>query len=95
MMVKGRVASGIGSGKVLVEVHSETFRTNLGFKPYPGTLNIELYENLRFEGVSPIEILGVGKEGCAGALCYPCEIRGVDVVIIRPSLKATHPLGSS
>jgi CTP-dependent riboflavin kinase len=86
LILIGRLVSGIGKGKVFIEAYSDVFRTNLGFKPYPGTLNIELNKDLKVEGLSPIEIKGIGKNGCAGALCYPCKIRNVDAVIVRPIL---------
>ncbi len=38
----GVVVKGVGEGRKYVEIYSKAFEDALGFKPYPGTLNVEL-----------------------------------------------------
>ncbi|NQV09456.1 DUF120 domain-containing protein, partial [Candidatus Woesearchaeota archaeon] len=40
--LKGKVVEGIGEGKYYVKIYSKKFEHNLGFKPFLGTLNIEV-----------------------------------------------------
>lgn len=42
MKIDGEVKSGLGKGSYFIsqEVYSKEFRKNLGFVPYPGTLNV-------------------------------------------------------
>ena len=44
MNIKGVVTSGTGKGSYFVsrEIYSDQFKEILGFKPYPGTLNIKI-----------------------------------------------------
>lgn len=44
LRLKGRVASGLGEGRYYLDQkgYIEQFESKLGFRPYPGTLNIEV-----------------------------------------------------
>ena len=43
IILRGRVVSGLGEGAKYVELYREQIRRVLGFDPYPGTLNIEVF----------------------------------------------------
>ena len=40
--VKGTVVKGLGEGAKYVKIYEDVLRKHLGFKPYPGTLNVKL-----------------------------------------------------
>lgn len=42
----GRVFSGVGEGSFYVSLYSKKFLEKLGFRPYPGTLNLRLVNDV-------------------------------------------------
>lgn len=68
MELEGEVTSGLGKGKFYMskEVYQNIFNEKLGFKPFPGTLNLKVNEESRqkFEKDSDtIEITEVYEDG--------------------------------
>ena len=47
IILRGRVVSGLGEGAKYVKLYREQIRRILGFDPYPGTLNIEVFSEKR------------------------------------------------
>jgi riboflavin kinase len=90
----GRVFSGVGEGSFYVSLYSKRFLEKLGFKPYPGTLNLRLLEDVEVFNIclsranhiliEPPSIPGV-RLGAVHA--YPAEVEGYfnpSVFIVRP-----------
>jgi len=90
---EGVVFSGVGEGAFYVSIYSRRFLERLGFRPYPGTLNVRLsgrVEELN-ECLSRIEPILVEPPEIPGARLgrvhvYPAEIEGFNgtVYIVRP-----------
>ncbi|MEM2570775.1 MAG: DUF120 domain-containing protein [Thermoproteota archaeon] len=81
VIVKGRVFSGEGKGRLFVNIPwaMKQFVEKLGFKPYPGTLNIRLLPEHRvtveiLENHRGIEI--VPKEGFYPGKCFKATVSG-------------------
>ncbi|MFZ8795822.1 MAG: DUF120 domain-containing protein [Acidilobaceae archaeon] len=90
----GRVFGGVGEGSFYVSLYSRRFLEKLGFKPYPGTLNLRLLEDVEVFNIclsranhiliEPPSIPGV-RLGAVHA--YPAEVEGYfnpSVFIVRP-----------
>ncbi|QLK27278.1 CTP-dependent riboflavin kinase [Natrinema zhouii] len=82
--VNGTVTSGFGRGKefVSLEGYSRQFRDELGYEPYPGTLNLELPRSVaeRLERLEPIRIDGWqdGDRSFGIVYCYPASVVDAD-----------------
>lgn len=86
----GRLVSGAGAGAEFVTAAREALAAMVGFRPYPGTVNLE--------GVSGIDALpertindDLGDPHCEGVRLRPCTIAGVRGSVIRP-LVPGYPL---
>jgi len=93
----GTVVSGLGEGQYYVSIdgYSEQFQKKLGFKPYPGTLNVKINENCldlrqKLNELPYIKINGFsdGKRTYGASDCYPVSVGGVFGYIIVP--ERTH-----
>ncbi len=82
--IRGRVMGGLGEGAYYVEVYSEHFEKALGFRPYPGTLNI-LVQNEgsrialnRMRRGPPLIVKGFTQEDrtFGDVICYRVKING-------------------
>jgi len=92
--IKGAVVSGQGVGKNFVELKwaRRQFEEKLGFKPYPGTLNLiltdeEVEKRRKLERLEGIAI--TPEKGYCKAKCFKAEIEGlenVEAAIILPSV---------
>jgi len=96
----GEVVSGLGEGSYYIsqDGYADQFRSYLGFKPYPGTLNLRLMgiDLARFQSLRSmpgILIEGFKSEGRSfgSALCHKCTFQddeSVSGAILIP--KRTH-----
>lgn len=67
--MKAMVISGKGEGAKYVEVYSDKIKKEVGFVPYPGTLN------LKVENIPPLETLRIDAFGKFGAVeMAPCAV---------------------
>lgn len=89
--LKGKVKSGLNEGKFYIEQrqYKEQFVKKLGFKPYPGTLNmsVDLPELKKFlSNKEPIRIDGftTQKRSYGGITCYPVKLKDTNASIIFP-----------
>ncbi len=93
IIIKGRLVSGMLDGRYYMEKgYGEKIRSLMGFRPYPGTLNIRLKtmddrgykENLTsMKGYEIPAFRGGGRT--FGALkCFHCRINGVDGAVVIP-----------
>ena len=86
--VKGRVVSGLGEGSRYVSLYSELFEKYLGFKPYPGTLNI-VVENTTVSMDSIVNkiVIPPPGNGYVSVYAYRAYIYGVEVVyVVKPMI---------
>ena len=94
--LRGRVFTGLGEGEFYVNLYARQFERALGYKPYPGTLNIKLVPGSVEEWrrvitthnciiVEPPQIPGTRL---ARVKCYEASLRGVRVHIVVPDISA-------
>jgi riboflavin kinase len=92
--IKGKVVDGLKDGKyyLSLEEYKKNIKKELGFEPYPGTLNIiltdagsiEAKERLqRMNGVM-IEGFKRGNRVFGSIKCFKCNIDGIEASIIIP-----------
>jgi len=87
----GRIVGGVKKGALFTELDwvQEQCLKKLGFKPYPGTLNLEIEEETipvvealrRGEG---IELVPPDSNFCTGHV-YPVSVMGVTGAIVAPA----------
>lgn len=95
MNIKGIVVSGTRKGSYFVsqKVYSDQFQQKLGFKPFPGTLNIEIGgETLKQIDQIPEEKKGIiqGKEGFGDVNFIKAALNEIDGALLFP-VKTEHP----
>ncbi len=90
----GRIVSGMGEGRYYTEQEGyiKQFKEKLGFKPYPGTLNVEIKQvdknKIRILKKSEsIEIQPFKAEDrtFGGVKCYPATINGYQCILVLPA----------
>jgi riboflavin kinase len=97
--INGRVLTGLGEGAYYVHLdgYRRQFRANLGFDPFPGTLNIQLLtdadvsEFQMLKATPGVEIQGFtsGTRTFGPVVCYPAVLGSqVDVAILL--IQRTH-----
>ena len=75
------LVSGTGEGGKFVAAATEALTTAVGFRPFPGTLNLEHAQVEEF----PTQTLEeVGDEYCDGVELRDCRVAGVRAAVIRP-----------
>ena len=84
LTIEGTVISGFGKGQefVTLEGYARQFREELGYEPYPGTLNLDLEEPVRdrIDRLEPIRIDGWedGDRSFGVVYCYPASLVDAD-----------------
>ncbi|MEM0263114.1 MAG: DUF120 domain-containing protein [Saccharolobus sp.] len=101
LQIKGNVVSGIGEGRIFLsmEYYRNQITKLLGFEPYPGTLNIVIYDRQSLENrllldSSPSQIIPEYKQGdrVLGAVrLYPASINSLKPAALVVPLRTTHP----
>ena len=80
MKLQGKVTNGFGTGRIYVELYQDFFEKNIGFRCYPGTLNVEVPNQVSL----PTKKMG-------DVDCYPILLNKVHkAVLVRPH-KTSHP----
>ncbi len=91
--VRGQVDHGLGEGFYYMsqDGYRRQFQQELGWDPYPGTLNLKLegreaakLEVLRKGGGIPIEGFTSGKRSFGGATCFFATLQDVACAVIIP-----------
>ncbi|EZQ06795.1 riboflavin kinase [Candidatus Acidianus copahuensis] len=99
--ILGKVTSGLGEGRIFLgmQYYMDSFKKFLGFSPYPGTLNVVIYDKISFENRLFLEsgksimipehreenkVLGAVK-------AYPASINNVAPAAIVIPLRSIHP----
>lgn len=90
----GKITSGIGQAGYFLsrEGYRRQFLEELGFLPFPGTLNILLEEPFPWQATPAILIQGFseGEKSFGSCSCYRIRIGGIDAAALRPE-KGLHP----
>jgi len=94
ILIKGRVVDGLKDGRYYLGLNGyvKNIEKKLGFKPYPGTLNIRLTdaENVgtkeRLQRMNGINIEGFKQDNrtFGSITCFRCEVNGIQASIIIP-----------
>jgi riboflavin kinase len=89
--IKGRVIDGLKDGKYYLglDEYSKKIKNKVGFKPFPGTLNIMLDEEEskeKLQKMNGIEIEGFKKDDRVfGSIkSFKCKINDADAIIVIP-----------
>ena len=91
-MINGVIVRGLGEGAYFMSMkhYQEEIKRKLGFKAYPGTLNLKINKKQKdlFKKTTPIKIDGFKQKNKAygGADCYKSKIKNVNGSIIVPHL---------
>ncbi|RQG87952.1 DUF120 domain-containing protein [Natrarchaeobius halalkaliphilus] len=80
--MNGRVTSGEGQARGFIEAASELLTDALGFRPYPGTLNLE--NAGRLESLSAERHPIPGDDHCEGIVTRSCRIGGLRGAVVEP-----------
>nr|WP_308423740.1 DUF120 domain-containing protein [Sulfodiicoccus acidiphilus] len=98
---RGKVVSGLGEGKIFLSMpyYVDSFKRLLGFQPFPGTLNVMLYDKeflearLELESVRGVEIPEHREENrVLGAVkALPASILGVTPAALVFPIRTVHP----
>ena len=87
--MEGRLVTGEGNAADFVEMVRDELTASLGFRPFPGTLNIAgLSETAQLQSIT---IEGVGDDYCDGTVLRPCRLGGIRTAVIRPSVPDYPP----
>ncbi len=94
VVVKGWVFSGRGEGEFYINLYARNIRVKLGFIPFPGTLNIRIYDeyiNEYKEAIAKaipviVEPPFVPGSKLGRALFYTAYLHDVKVYIVRPEI---------
>lgn len=82
IVIQGQVVDGLGEGAYYVDVYSSRFNEALGFKPFPGTLNVRITDEEsrkaagRMKDSPPLVVRGFNLEGrtFGDVICYRVKI---------------------
>ena len=91
-ILSGTIVRGLGEGTYFMSMqhYQKEIKKKLGFKAYPGTLNIKIGKKQvdLLKNAEPIEIEGLKKNGkiFGGANCYRAKIKNVKGSIIVPQI---------
>lgn len=97
VVIRGRVFSGLGEGRyyVSLEGYLKQFEEKLGFKPYPGTLNIKIPREQMFFRAKLDEEEGILIKGFkteertfGDVKAFKCKIDGIEGAVVLP--QRTH-----
>ena len=90
-VLTGKIVSGIKQGAFFTQLDwvQEQCLEKLGFKPYPGTLNLEIaHENMAIiEALRPqegVELVPPDTNFCSGFL-FPITVEGISGAIVAPA----------
>ena len=93
--ITGTIIEGLGEGKYYMSLkgYRDQIREKIGFRPYPGTLNIRIGKGSRDHVLAsePILIAGfTNKDRTYGDIfAFPCKVEGTSGAIIVP-LRTSH-----
>ncbi len=97
--LKGKVISGMGEGSYYMSLkgYTKQFKSKIGYIPFPGTLNVKLYQKEYLEAIQQFDDLdgrkinsfSDGKRTYGWVKCFPAKLnRTINCQLIR--LERTH-----
>lgn len=92
VILSGTIVRGLGEGTYFMSMrhYQKEIKKKLGFKAYPGTLNLRLGKKQigSLKNIVPIKINGYKKNNktFGGASCYKAKISSINGSIILPDL---------
>ncbi len=90
--IKGTIVRGLGEGAYFMSMqhYQKEIKSKLGFKAYPGTLNIKVTKRQTdsLKKLNPIKIeeFKSGNKTFGGINCYMAKIKNINGSIIVPDL---------
>ena len=98
MVISGKVVSGAGEGAYFTQIDwvQQQCNEKLGFKPYPGTLNLEIFKEFLpaveiLDRQKGIELISPDPKFC-NAMVFKASLGDVNGAIIFPEEKVrVHP----
>ena len=82
--MRGCVRSGKNHSEKFIPVINDIVIRELGFQPFPGTLNLHDVPGVETFPKRVIEDPSLGMDNCRGVELYPCSVMGVRGGIVRP-----------
>ena len=89
--ITGKIVRGVNQGAFFTQLDwvQEQCLQKLGFKPFPGTLNLEIaHENMRIiealQAQEGIELVPPDSNFCAGFV-FPISIEGISGAMVAPA----------
>ncbi|ABP95892.1 MULTISPECIES: DUF120 domain-containing protein [Metallosphaera] len=99
--IRGRATSGLGEGRIFLSMpyYMESFKKFLGFEPYPGTLNLVIYDRISLENRLVLDIskainIPEHKEEnrVLGAVrAFPASVNDLKPAAVVFPLRSVHP----
>lgn len=92
IVLNGTIVRGLGEGTYFMAMqhYQREIKRKLGFKSYPGTLNLKVGKKQTelLKNINPIKISGFksGNKTFGGADCYKAKIENIKGAIIIPHL---------
>ncbi|MDP3765480.1 MAG: DUF120 domain-containing protein [Nanoarchaeota archaeon] len=92
IILDGVIVRGLGEGTYFISMqhYQNEIKKKLGFKAYPGTLNLKVSKKQRdlLKNIKKIALDGFKQKGMifGGADCYKAKIKNIDGAIIIPHL---------
>lgn len=80
----GQITSGKNHSEQFMPLISDLVFQELGFHPFPGTLNLDGVEGLDMLSERVVEDPSLGMDNCQGVTLRPCSVAGVRGGVVRP-----------
>ena len=90
--MNGILRSGEGAAAGFVRAVEDLLTDSLGFRPFPGTLNLAVDDRAAVDSLPRQFLPEVGNEHCDGVYVRPCTVAGVRAAVLRP-LVPNYPEG--
>lgn len=96
VVLRGKVVKGIGEGRKYVEIYSIEIEKTLGFRPFPGTLNVlldkeSIHKIVSVYNTKPYAVIKPPLKGLADVYVWKCYIaksgssNKVESYVVRPA----------
>lgn len=82
------IVAGDGEAAGFVTSVETELTVALGFRPYPGTLNVDRLKELDDLSRKVVTASGLVTDHCDGIVLHPCSIAGVRGAVIRPRMES-------
>jgi HAD superfamily hydrolase (TIGR01509 family) len=80
----GTLQSGEGAAEGFVAAVEDRLAEGLGFRPFPGTLNLSVADRSAVNALPSRLLADIGDDHCDGVRIRPCVVDGVRAGVLRP-----------